>query len=129
MALGRRMAAFNRHVTNRVLGGAAPRLPGFGVVHHVGRRSGRAHATPVNCFKTPDGYLFALTYGSRAEWVRNVLAAGGCELTTRGRTVRLENPRLFRDERRSRMPAHVRLVLGLVHVDEFLELFRPGPAS
>jgi deazaflavin-dependent oxidoreductase (nitroreductase family) len=118
------MANFNHHVTNRVLGGPATRLPGFGVVLHVGRRSGRRYRTPVNVFRTPHGYLFALTYGSGAEWVRNVVAAKGCELVTRGRTVALRNPRLFRDERRSRMPLHVRVVLGLAHVSEFLELDR-----
>ena len=32
MAFGRRMAAFNRLATNSVLGGVAPRLPGFGVI-------------------------------------------------------------------------------------------------
>jgi deazaflavin-dependent oxidoreductase (nitroreductase family) len=124
MAMGRRMATVNRYVTNRVLGGPANRLPGFGVVHHVGRRSGRHYRTPVNVFRTPGGYVFALTYGSSAEWVRNVLAAGGCELVTRGRRVRLTSPRLYRDERRSAMPAHVRMVLGLVGVSEFLELTR-----
>lgn len=129
MALGRRMATVNRYVTNRVLGGPANLLPGFGVVHHVGRRSGRRYQTPVNVFRTPGGYVFALTYGSRAEWVRNVLAAGGCELVTRGRRVRLTSPRLFRDERRSVMPAHVRAVLGLAHVDEFLELERAPDAG
>jgi deazaflavin-dependent oxidoreductase (nitroreductase family) len=118
------MATVNRYVTNRVLGGPANHLPGFGVVHHVGRRSGRHYRTPVNVFRTPGGYVFALTYGSRAEWVRNVLAAGGCDLVTRGRRVRLTSPRLFRDERRAMMPAHVRLVLGLAHVSEFLELTR-----
>ena len=123
------MATVNRYVTNRVLGGPANRLPGFGVVHHVGRRSGRQYRTPVNVFRTPDGYVFALTYGSRAEWVRNVLAAGGCDLVTRGRRVRLANPRLFHDERRSMMPAHVRLVLGLAHVSEFLELTRVPDAD
>ena len=128
MAMGRRMATVNRYVTNRVLGGPANRLPGFGVVHHVGRRSGRHYRTPVNVFRTPGGYVFALTYGSSAEWVRNVLAAGGCELVTRGRRVRLTSPRLYRDERRSAMPAHVRAVLGLVGVSEFLELTRvAGP--
>jgi deazaflavin-dependent oxidoreductase (nitroreductase family) len=121
------MATVNRYVTNRVLGGPATRLPGFGVVHHVGRRSGREYRTPVNVFRTPGGYVFALTYGSRAEWVRNVLAADGCELVTRGRRVRLASPRLLHDERRSMMPAHVRVVLGLAHVSEFLELTRiPG---
>ncbi|TMC12237.1 MAG: nitroreductase family deazaflavin-dependent oxidoreductase [Chloroflexi bacterium] len=128
MAMGRRMATVNRYVTNRVLGGPANRLPGFGVVHHVGRRSGRHYRTPVNAFRTPGGYVFALTYGSSAEWVKNVLAAGGCELVTRGRRVRLTTPRLYRDERRSAMPAHVRVVLGLVGVSEFLELTRvPDP--
>lgn len=129
MALGRRMATVNRYVTNRVLGGPANRLPGFGVVHHVGRHSGREYRTPVNVFRTPRGYVFALTYGSRAEWVRNVLAAGGCDLVTRGRRIHLTNPRLFHDERRSMMPAHVRLVLGLTHVSEFLELTRVPDAD
>lgn len=124
MPLGRRMAAFNRQVTNRLLGGVATRLPGFGVVLHVGRRSGRHYRTPVNVFRTAHGYAFALTYGSSAEWVRNVVAAKGCELVTRGRTVRLRNPSVYRDERRSQMPPHVRVVLGLTHVDEFLVMDR-----
>jgi deazaflavin-dependent oxidoreductase (nitroreductase family) len=124
MALGRRMATFNRHVTNRLLARLATRLPGFGVVLHVGRRSGRAYRTPVNVFRTPRGYLLALTYGSGAEWVRNVLAARGCDLVTRGRTERLVSPRLFRDDRRAGVPAPVRAVLRLTRVSEFLELDR-----
>jgi deazaflavin-dependent oxidoreductase (nitroreductase family) len=130
MALGRRMATFNRHVTNRLLGGAATRLPGFGVVLHAGRRSGRRYRTPVNVFRTPNGYLLALTYGSGAEWVKNVLAANGCELVTRGKTERLGNPRLFRDDRQTRVPILVRLVLRLAHVSEFLELdLAPAPLA
>src|SRR5215472_11318373 len=129
MAMGRRMATVNRYVTNRVLGGPAHLLPGFGVVHHIGRRTGRRYQTPVNVFRTPGGYVFALTYGSRAEWVRNVLAEGGCDLVTRGRRVRLTSPRLLHDERQSMMPAHVRMVLRLVHVDEFLELDRVPDAG
>jgi deazaflavin-dependent oxidoreductase (nitroreductase family) len=122
MALGRRMATFNRHVTNRLLGGVATRLPGFGVVLHVGRRSGRRYRTPVNVFRAPNGYLLALTYGSGAEWVKNVVAANGCELVTAGRTNRLVSPRLFRDDRRARLPIPVRVILRLAHVSEFLEL-------
>lgn len=133
MALGRRMATFNRHVTNRLLGGLATRMPGFGVVLHVGRRSGRRYRTPVNVFRTRRGYLLALTYGSGAEWVKNVVAANGCELVTRGRTERLGNPRLFRDDRRARVPVLVRAVLRLAHVSEFLELDRdaaePAPVE
>jgi len=121
------MANFNRHVTNRLLGRLATRLPGFGVVLHVGRRSGRLHRTPVNVFRTHEGYVFALTYGASAEWVRNVVAAKGCELTTRGRTQRLGNPRLVHDERRVRLPAVVRAALRLGGVSEFLELTSRAP--
>jgi hypothetical protein len=40
-------------------------------------------------FPAQDGYVFALTYGPDTDWVKNVLAAGGCELRTRGRAIRL----------------------------------------
>jgi hypothetical protein len=79
MAFGRRMAAVNRRITNRVTGPLAPRLPGFGVIVHAGRTSGRMYRTPVNVFRVPGGYLVALTYGTNSEWVRNVVAAGGCD--------------------------------------------------
>ena len=36
------------------------------------------------CVPGRDGYLLALTYGPDSDWVKNVLAAGGCELVTRG---------------------------------------------
>ena len=68
--------------------------------------------------------MFALTYGSGAEWVRNVMAANRCELVTRGRTERLGNPRLVRDERRVGVPAIVRVGLRLGGVSEFLEMDR-----
>jgi hypothetical protein len=58
------------------------------VVVHRGRRPGRRYRTPVNVFATEDGYRFALTYGPDTDWVRSVLAAGGCEQQTRGRTGR-----------------------------------------
>ena len=82
MPLPRLIARVNRRVTNRLLGGLAQRLPGFGVVIHTGRRSRRVH--PVNVFRRGDRYIIALTYGSNADWVRNVLANGGCTLETQG---------------------------------------------
>src|SRR4051812_49595068 len=75
MPLPKRLARFNLHVTNRVLGPFARRLPGFAVVAHVGRRSGRVRHTPVNLFRDGDRYVIALTYGADSQWVRNVLAA------------------------------------------------------
>ena len=58
------------------------------------------YQTPVNVFATEDGYILALPYGRDTDWVKNVLAAGGCELRTRGRAIRLTSTRLFHDEAR-----------------------------
>lgn len=118
--LGPRVAHFNRHVTNRLTGPLAPRLPGFGVVVHRGRKSGREYRTPVNVFRSGDGFVIALTYGAEADWVRNVLAAGGCVLITRGRHHTLTAPRVRHDESRELVPAPVRVPLRLLNVADFL---------
>src|ERR1700686_3590454 len=73
------VAAFNLAVTNRITGLFAGWLPGFGILIHVGRKSGRVYRTPVNIFRAPDGFLIALTYGRESEWVKNVMAAGAQE--------------------------------------------------
>jgi deazaflavin-dependent oxidoreductase (nitroreductase family) len=116
--LPKRLAKFNLVVTNRVLGPAARRLPGFAIVHHVGRRSGRRFTTPVNLFRHGDEFVIALTYGADSQWVRNVLAAGAFEVETRGRRIRLVNPVIVHD--RSLVPGGVRQILGAVRVGEFL---------
>jgi len=100
----------------------AGHVPMFGIVRCRGRRSGRLFRAPVNVFRDGDDYLVALTYSSQADWVRNVLAAGGCELETGGRVIRLTDPELFVDRTRRLMPFPVRMFLGLVNVTEFLRL-------
>jgi deazaflavin-dependent oxidoreductase (nitroreductase family) len=113
---------WNKAGLNRVTRHIAPWAPGLGVVVHRGRRSGCVYRTPVSVFPAEDGFVLALTYGPGADWVKNVLAAGGCELRTRGRTVRLVAPRLFRDESRSGIRPVEREVLRLLHVADFLSL-------
>ena len=71
MPAPRWLAEFNRSVTNRISRPLARRLPGFGVVVHTGRKSGREYRTPVNVFPRDGGYVIALTYGRNGEWVRN----------------------------------------------------------
>jgi deazaflavin-dependent oxidoreductase (nitroreductase family) len=64
------------------------------VVRHVGRRSGRAYETPVVPFPTGDGFVVPLPYGDRADWVRNVLAAGSATLVHEGTTYPVDHPEL-----------------------------------
>lgn len=97
-------------------------MPGLGVVVHHGRRSGKVYQTPVNVFATEDGYVFALTYGPDTDWVKNVLAAGGCELRTRGHVVQLTSPNLFHDEARRDIRPLERQVLRVIGVADFLSI-------
>ena len=78
---------FTMRIVNPVTRRFAGWLPGFGLLTHVGRTSGRAYTTPINVFRRGRHHLFALTYGSDVQWVKNVLAAGGCTLRTRGADV------------------------------------------
>ena len=58
------------------------------VIEHVGRKSGRTYETPVDIIETATGLLIALPYGARADWMRNVLAAGAATRGHAGRTYR-----------------------------------------
>jgi hypothetical protein len=71
--------------TNRITSLFAGWLPGFGILTHLGRKSGKVYRTPVNVFRAPNRFVIALTYSSQSEWVKNVLAADNCELKTRGK--------------------------------------------
>ncbi|WP_131770729.1 nitroreductase family deazaflavin-dependent oxidoreductase, partial [Candidatus Protofrankia californiensis] len=130
MPLPKWIASANRRATNRVTGPAATRVPGFGVIVHKGRQSGREYRTPVNVFTSDGGYVVALTYGSDSDWVRNVLAAGGCELEHRGHREGLGSPHIVHDESRRQVPAALRPVLGAISVSDFMTLQpRPTPVS
>ena len=122
MPLPRAVARFNRVGLNRLTVRFAPWAPGFGVVHHVGRRTGRPFRTPINLFRDDGSYVITLTYGTGSDWVRNVIAAGGCEIETRRRLLALTDPRLVHDESRRFLPLVPRTVVGLIGVADFLVL-------
>lgn len=129
MPIPRIVRQWNKVGLNRVTRHIAPWMPGLGVVVHRGRRSGRLYQTPVSVFGTEDGYVLALTYGPDTDWVRNVLAAGGCELRTRGRVVRLVSPHLFHDETRSGIRPLERQVLRVIGVADFLSVKTAAAAA
>jgi deazaflavin-dependent oxidoreductase (nitroreductase family) len=116
------LAKINIAFTNRITGLFAGWLPGFGILKHLGRKSGRVYRTPVNVFRGSNGFIIALTYSSQSEWVKNVLAAGGCELRTRGKRYELSAPHVVHDPTRRRFPIPVHVVLKIVGADEYMEL-------
>ncbi|MGH2446613.1 MAG: nitroreductase family deazaflavin-dependent oxidoreductase [Candidatus Limnocylindria bacterium] len=113
---------FTTHVFNPVSRLFVSHLPGFGIISYRGRKSGNTYRTPMNVFRDGDDWIFALTYGSDVQWVKNVIAAGEADVETGGTTVHLTEPRLFVDSSRRLMPFPVRQLLGLMRVSEFLRM-------
>jgi deazaflavin-dependent oxidoreductase (nitroreductase family) len=98
-------------------------MPGFGLVTYTGRKTGRTYHTPINVFRRRNHYVFALTYGSQSQWVKNIMAAGGCRMRRMGRDIRLVEPELIVDPTTSLMPRPLRFFLGrLIGVTEFLRM-------
>ena len=80
----------------------------FHVVHHLGRRSGRAYETPVEAYRTAEGALILLPYGPVTDWCRNVLAAAQCTVTVDGQDLALSAPEVVpASVAEARVPADV----------------------
>jgi len=74
------------------------RMPGFGVLHHRGRKSGREYQTPVKLFRHGDDYVITLPYGAGTDWVKNVVAAGGGDSRSAGGWCTWSSQRMFKDD-------------------------------
>src|SRR5918912_2894648 len=83
--LPRRLAYFNRKVTNRLFSPLAGRVPPWAIVEHVGRRSGRRYRTVLWAFPRRRNMIIVLTYGPASDWVRNVVASQSCRVKWAGR--------------------------------------------
>lgn len=104
MRLPQRLAEFNRYVTNPVQRLWAGWLPSFGILEHVGRKSGKPYRTPLTVFSTrypptqlrppEDGVAVLLSYGPDRDWLKNVEAAGEARLQRRGTTFTVGDPRV-----------------------------------
>jgi deazaflavin-dependent oxidoreductase (nitroreductase family) len=94
MRVPRRVADFNKRVTNPAARRITPWLPNLGTLEHVGRKSGKRYRTPLLVFETHDGYAILIGYGLQTDWLKNALAGGPTVLRKRGQAVALGNPRV-----------------------------------
>jgi len=121
--LPRWLALANKAGLNRVTKHVVPWVPPFALIVHHGRKSGRRYETPVMVFRDGDRFRIALTYGGdHTDWVKNVVAAGGCELRTGGRACQVGAPHVYRDDSRSGIRPVERQVLRLLGTTDFLSL-------
>ena len=101
-------------------------MPGFALLAYRGRKTGRDYVLPVNVFERGEHFIFVLTYGSDSQWVKNILAAGECDMRVRGRDVHLVEPELIANPPWELLPWPARLIERRVAgVSEFLRM-RPA---
>jgi deazaflavin-dependent oxidoreductase (nitroreductase family) len=98
-------------------------MPGFAMLTYRGRSSGRVYRTPINVFRRGDYFVFALTYGSGSQWVKNVLASGRCDMQRMGRRWELVEPELIVDPSATLIPAPTRwFLIAIARVTEFVQM-------
>ena len=117
MPIPMKIAKFNKYVTNKFFLIFAGWLPPFAVVHHKGRRSGKSYRTPVLAFPTESGFLFALTYGRKVDWVRNIRASDGGVLEYKSQKIPFTGVTLVKYDEKL-FPRWVRRSLRRVSVED-----------
>jgi deazaflavin-dependent oxidoreductase (nitroreductase family) len=74
----------------------------FGILEHVGRRSGKPYRTPLTVFDAEvdgkPGVAILLTYGPDRDWLKNINAAGGGRMRRHAKTFRVINPQTVTKE-------------------------------
>lgn len=127
MQLPQRLARFNRHVTNPIQRMWAGWAPSFGILEHVGRRSGKPYRTPLSVFSTDDGVAILLTYGPDRDWLKNITAAGGGKMRRHGKTFAVSDPQVVtKAEAAQHVRGRARAVFARLPFEQAVLLTRQG---
>jgi deazaflavin-dependent oxidoreductase (nitroreductase family) len=85
---------FQIKYVNPALRPLSKRLPGFAVVKHRGRTSGKDYETIVTAYRRGNVLAIGLIHG-KTNWVKNVLAAGHADIHVGRKDLHLVNPRVL----------------------------------
>jgi deazaflavin-dependent oxidoreductase (nitroreductase family) len=86
----------NKYLLNPLMRMRAGRKHGYAaVIRHTGRKSGKHYSTPVGAERVQDGFIIPLGYGTRVDWLQNVLAAGRATLSANGETHDVTEPEVI----------------------------------
>jgi deazaflavin-dependent oxidoreductase (nitroreductase family) len=86
----------NRYLLNPLMLRLAGRKHWYAsAIRHTGRRSGKQYATPVVADRAADGFVIPLPYGTRVDWLQNVLAAGRATISCQGVSYDVARPEII----------------------------------
>lgn len=105
---------------NPVLRPVAGYLPPLALLHHSGRRSRRAYVTPVQAYRTPQGYIAAFAYSDNPQWAQNLLATGHGQMMRAGKHYTITNPQEVGQDGLDVLPSPVAAIMRRIGVRDFL---------
>jgi deazaflavin-dependent oxidoreductase (nitroreductase family) len=85
---------FQIKYVNPALRPLSKRMPGFAVIRHRGRTSGKDYETIVTAYRKGSVLAIGLIHG-KTNWVKNVLAAGHADIHVGRKDLHLVNPRVL----------------------------------
>jgi deazaflavin-dependent oxidoreductase (nitroreductase family) len=95
------------------------------VIRHQGRTTSGTYETPVWAVPTEDGFLIAIVYGSRTDWLKNVLASGAAAIVHQGNTYPVDQPEIVpMESARAFFPATLQRIHRRIRVDRCLRVRR-----
>lgn len=119
-----RMRYVAKNVINRLTSrNAGSAKSSFALLRHVGRRSGKEFETPIMVSPLGEDFVFALTYGPKVDWYRNLQANGKGTLIWHGKTYTIEKVEpLDRSTGLHVHHLHEQAVLRIFNVQDFLRV-------
>ncbi len=100
-------------------------FPLWGVLRHVGRKSGTAYQTPIVALPTRDGFLIPLPFGDGTQWLKNIQASDRSGLRHAGHDYVIVQPELLDLETAGPdLPGWVRFAAGHVGIGQFVRVRR-----
>lgn len=122
---------YHKHVTNPVwVRFFAGRSASSALLHHVGRRSGKAYKTPLTAHKSEDTIIVPLPYGTETDWLRNLRAAGQGVVELEGRSFTVDEPEVVPiDQVMPLLPSLLERIVHMHDTEQALRLHVTGSAE
>lgn len=115
---------FNKFIFNHfTLLFAGTNIGPFSKLIHKGRKSGKTFLTPVVATYIGEIVIIPLSYGEQVDWLRNILADGGCEIIYRKKRIATTYPEVVSGEvALSLLPEKRRHIFERFKLEKFLRL-------
>jgi hypothetical protein len=126
-----RLVEINKHFLNPLTLSFAGR-PGvpYGIIQHIGRRTGNRYTTPVLVGRTHYAFYIPLPYGQTTDWTLNMQEEGGGLIVYGGEAYRVVEPRIVTASTAGgAFPGWAKALLSAVGATHYLEIRRAAPSS